>query len=192
MTMLAATVQVHVSGDPTLDWITLGLAVVTAIMAIATVYLGIQTRQSITVSQSEANATLDLVKETRRDRELGIQPVIVLLREAPYGQVKNIGRGPALKTRIFLFRGDALYWTKRFAASADSKPIDFQFETPRPQLNPQHMPRSAAPSENLWAYCVDQLGNALRFDLRSGDPPAISRPTDDDRPMWADAYDSFL
>ena len=114
--ILAQTIQVHVSGDPTLDLITLGLAIVTAVMAGATVWLGIQTRASVAVSQTETNATLKLVKEARRDRELAIQPILRLRHAVPTMEVQNIGRGPALRVRLFTWRADTIYWTAALAS----------------------------------------------------------------------------
>lgn len=37
------------------------------------------------------------------------------------------------------------------------------------------IPESHGVKDDLWAYCLDQLGNARRFNLRTGDPPEISR-----------------
>jgi len=83
------------------DWITLVLAFATAIMAAATVWLGVWARK-------EAIATARLGDEAKRDRELAVQPRLsalwptsvpfTLSRDHPITLV-NAGTGPALGVR---------------------------------------------------------------------------------------------
>jgi hypothetical protein len=49
--MIAQTIQVQVGSDTTLNWITLGLAAVTLVMALGTIYLGWQTRESVDIAR---------------------------------------------------------------------------------------------------------------------------------------------
>jgi hypothetical protein len=52
------------------------------------------------------------------------------------------------------------------------------------------IPGSEKPNEDWWAFCLDQLGNALQFNLRTGDPPEVSRHDDQERQAWVKAiYD---
>jgi hypothetical protein len=72
--MIAQTVPVQVGGDSTLNSITLGLAVVTAIMALATVYLGWQTRESVGIARRALlHEHTDQVKQWARSRHQYIE-----------------------------------------------------------------------------------------------------------------------
>src|ERR1700736_2980277 len=105
------------------DWLTAALALGTFVMAVATVRLGVQTKRAADetaraaqAGQREADASFALVRETQRDRELAVQPVLVVgdERKAPGHdlavRVHNVGRGPAMLVRVFARQGNAMYW----------------------------------------------------------------------------------
>ncbi len=181
--------------DPTLDWVAGGLALVTAVMAAAKVWLGWQTRAAVKVSEKEAEATVALGSEARRDRELAIQPVLILGRQGPSIEIKNIGRGPALRARIFLWRKDVLYWSQGYGFAVAAGAIELvtlggnssRLGTP----DMSNISGEYSPDEDFWAYRLDQLGNALRFNLRTGGPPLVSLPADAQRLPWVAAIEDF-
>jgi len=212
--MLAQTLQV--SGDPVIAWLTGIAAGATVVMAAATLFLALQTRASVDVAgkvadaaKEEADATLALVSEARRDRELAVQPVLVIAAErpderpddgslSPAVQLRNIGRGPAIRTRVFRWAEGALFWNSGpgFAlAAGDTFPppppatatgaAALLLDRQRGAAGVSDIP--GGPADGLLAFCLDQLGNALQFNLRTGDPPQVSRPSDTQRPAWATA-----
>ena len=222
--MLAQTLQV--TGDPVLAWLTGIAAGATVVMAAATLFLALQTRASVEVAgrvadaakeeadaaKQEADATLALVSSAGRDRDLAVQPVLVLTGEQASSstprhgvQLRNIGRGPAIRTRVFLWGEGNLYWN-----SGPGLPVAASEALPRTALDaPAHsipldrergakgvtdIPGAERPmaNEDLWAYCLDQLGNALKFNLRTGDPPEVSRSSDLQRPTWVtSAFETY-
>ncbi len=194
--------------DPALDWITGALAAVTAVMAGATVWLGWQTRDAVKVAEKEAEATVALGTEARRDRDLAVQPVLVLIEEQASGtptyhavRLRNIGRGPAIRTRVFRWAGGALFWNSGpgfpLAAGETHPPVPtpgapspaLHLDSQRGASGVKDIPGGERPTadQNLLAICLDQVGNALYFNLRTGDPPVLSRPSDPERPAWATA-----
>jgi len=208
--MLALTVQVN--GDPTIAWLTGVVAGGTVLLALATFVLALQTRTSVTeagkvanAAKEEADATLALVREARRDRDLAVQPVLVLGKEQAGGagfrpgvQLRNIGRGPAIRTRVFLWAGGDVLWNPgpgfHVASGEAYPPPTVSIAIPCLPLDEQQsadsvtdIPGSEHPMADLLAICLDQLGNALMFNLRTGNPPVLSRPSDPDRPTWATA-----
>ena len=46
------------------------------------------------------------------------------------------------------------------------------------------LPGSGAAGYDLWAHCLDQLGNARCFNLQKGDPPDVSRRDDPEPKSW--------
>lgn len=194
--------NVQVGGDIVLDILTGGVAVMTGALAFATFRLGAATRRSVAeaaeaveAAQAEAEATAALVRETRRDRELEVQPLLILgdiqgtqpLGEPPVSvptlQVRNIGRGPALTTRVVQRRGESVFWSEGFFVV----PAGGSFPAPAPS-NPNALlalggrreaasvePALVGPGDKdcVVVYCRDQLGNALRFRAETGLPPEI-------------------
>lgn len=185
----------------------------------STVFLALKTRASVQVAsrvadaaKEEADATLALVSEAGRDRDLAVQPVLVLTAEQAGSssprhavQLRNIGRGPAIRTRVFLWAEGAVHWNagpgfpvaagetlprEALGAPARCMPLDRE----QGAASVSDLPGGERPmaNEDLWAYCLDQLGNALKFNLRTGDPPDISRSSDPQRPAWVTAaFDTY-
>ncbi|HVC42678.1 MAG TPA: hypothetical protein VND54_11935 [Candidatus Saccharimonadales bacterium] len=211
--MIAATGQlVQDNAAIALDWITGILALVTAVMAVATVVLGIKTaasvkvaKEAVLVAKEEADATLALVRGAREDRELAARPIVYSLSDTvrdvtpelkatPVIVVRNIGNGPAIRTRVIRWHAGRWRYTAGWGeaiAAAETFP-----QQPEPEPTPHGgvsdplywplaghreadempgIPTRRGLKDDLWAYCLDQLGNALRFNLRTGDPPEISR-----------------
>jgi hypothetical protein len=190
-----------VTSDPMLDWLTAVLGAATLVMAGATIYLGRQTRDAVRVgaktaeaAQAEADATLALVGEARRDRELAVQPVLVAVRieradATPVLQIRNIGPGPAVGIRVLHRTGGEVFWTARLfhLSSGETYPSDaalFPLQERRGAAWVQAAFVGEQPPEDICAYCVDQLGNALRFRLRTGEPTQVWRPGTTP-PLWA-------
>lgn len=207
-----SAIQVTVSSG--LDWAAVGLDAVTLALAAATVYLALQTKQSVKeaartagAAKAEADATVDLVKEARIDRELEVQPVIVgetygpiTVAEgqiAPALQVRNIGRGPALTVRVLKNLDGEVFWSEGLFAI----PPGGQTFPPYSPANPaqifpltgQASPTAVEPSlilaaEDVVVYCRDQLGNGLRFNVRAGKPPELW-PRGKAAPRWSAALE---
>lgn len=191
----------------TQDWFTGGVALATLLMAGTTVYLGVQTRRAVKAAQKEADATLALVEQARQDRELAVQPVLVLSLEAdgddrgPQVQLRNLGRGPAIRTRVFRWKSGAVHWNgDSFVVAADetypplSPKADESYrllQRQRGATGEHDIPGNDASPNDLWAYCLDQLGNTIQFNLRTGDPPVMSRPADVNRPSWIVVIDGY-
>ena len=193
------------------DWLTAALALGTFVMAVATVGLGLQTKRAADetakaarAGQQEADASLALVQETRRDRELEIQPVLVLADERKASgqmlsvRIRNVGRGPAMQLRVFERQGNAMYWNSGpgiTVGPGETEPTNALDGTPTfLGLTSDHGAVGVSsfvlgPKPNAAvAYCIDQLGNRLRFDLDAGGPPDMW-PREAEPPKWADAWD---
>lgn len=112
-----------------LDLLTGVLALVTAVMAGATVFLGVTTCRSVreaartaSAAQAAADATLALVLETRRNRELEMQPVVVRVtpasvmigpgRTVPGVRLRNVGRGAGIGAGVVQQIGGEVFWTE--------------------------------------------------------------------------------
>jgi hypothetical protein len=195
--------------DPLLDTLTAVLGAATVLMAGATIYLGRQTRDSVRVgakvaqaAQAEADATVALVNEARRDRELAVQPVLLIEQSGdldngiPILQLRNIGRGPAIGVRAVQRNAGEVFWNVEpfHIASDASYPARggcFSLEGRRGAGSVEPALVGEAHTDDLYAYCFDQLGNSLRFRLRRSDPPTVWRPGEP-RPDWAAALDQPL
>ena len=200
-----------------LDWPAIALVVLTGALALATLYLAWQTRNSVaeiaksaSAAQAEAKATLALVEEARKDRELAVQPVIVLGdpqgdtemagRSVPQVQVRNVGRAPALTVRLLRNWGGEVCWSQDFRVVPPEGEV---FQRDSPAYDAQTFllfghgdPSTVEPgviheSEDVVAYCRDQLGNGLRFALRNAEPPEVWR-RGDKPPRWASALEQAL
>ena len=195
--MLAQTFQLN--GDPVSEWLTGVVAVGTVLLAVGTFVMAWQTRKSVkeagkvaNAAKEEADATLALVGEARRDRDLAVQPVLVLTKEEAGGtpprhavRLRNIGRGPAIRARVFRWAEGALYWNSGSGfplAAGETVPPGPTGEAPSPCLHLDQqrgasgvtdIPGEERPrgDQNLLAFCLDQLGNALMFNLRTVRPP---------------------
>jgi hypothetical protein len=190
--------------DPVLDVGTVALAGMTGLLAAFTGWLGWQTRRSVlqaakavSAGVAEAEATVALVAEARRDRELAIQPVIVCT-DGPNadGQVgiENIGRGPALRTLVFWWYEAQIHFPEGRgfpigpgAEAPGGYGLFLGCQTPAATLSdPGFQVVGSRPDTNLFAYCIDQLGNHLRFNLRTAEAPDVWRH-DEPPPPWAEA-----
>ena len=157
-----------------------------------------------------AEASLAIVRETQRDRELAVQPVLIASTAvlagngSPVVQLQNIGRGPAIRVRIFWRVNTVPRYTSQVelhlgagatlpAAYHPAPGIANTQEGPGLQLTGQRLANEVPAEvvgfhqpENFIAYCLDQLGNRLRFNLRTGEPPKVW-PSNDEAPPpdWA-------
>ncbi len=156
------------------------LAGATVVMAAATVYLGKQSARVATQAANEATATLALVEETRRDRELGVQPILRAISSGSndYGPsvvLENIGSGPALRTVVFIWAQGALHWSTdaniAIAAGEHGPGMGLTGQVGAAARSVKGVLGSERTDQDQWAYCIDQLGNMLAFNLRTGEPP---------------------
>ncbi|MGH7685606.1 MAG: hypothetical protein ACREN2_02145 [Candidatus Dormibacteria bacterium] len=183
-------------------------------MAVATVILGIMTSRSVkeaartaAAAQAEADASLLLVEETRKDREMEVRPVLTLGNKSgtvPFGsggsvpglRLRNIGRGPALTVRVVQYLSGEVFWSEGLFQIPAGE--DYPHETPATGPEPL-LPLTdrrgfgvVEPSlfgsdpDNVAFYCRDQLGNGLRFRPRTGEPPDVWR-RGDTAPAWSTA-----
>jgi len=163
----------------------------------------------------QAEAARALAAQTRRDRAAAIQPLLVVVDEAPPGireqpwaavRVRNVGNGSALNFVVWMRAGGGLYRSggaeaEGFTASLHLASGDV-FE-PGPfrtmlfvgntdgYLDPGMAVVGEDVAENLIAYCGDSSGNRYRFNLRTGDPPNVWERAAD-APPWAGAWDPRL
>lgn len=145
-----------------------------------TAILGVGAVGTLVVAAVQAQASIS-------DRELGVQPF--LLRDGysdstPPGVIlRNIGRGPAVNVRVFHLRNGVTYWnaTGIAIAAGERAPVQVSmvgadFLLLEQQARPGRIPDAVVGApENLVAYTVDQLGNELRFNLRTAEPPKVRR-----------------
>lgn len=172
-------------------------------------YQSVQTRRAVDVSQGEAKATLALVREAQRDRQLSVQPLII---EGPSQQrrgdgtigvqVRNVGRGPAIGLRVFAWNAGEVFWSggrvtvpageafPRLSEGILGQDAQFLHLTERRGQGGMSA-EYCGQSDGLVAYCHDQLGNGLRFSLRRPGPPDLW-----DRgaaqPPWAPALEDIF
>ena len=205
---LPAAQAINVTIHQPFDWVSLLVAIATFGLALITVWLGFQARASASAAQKEASATVQLGEEARRDRELAVQPVIVLLDSSPNPgagkpgiQLANVGRGPAISLRVLQWHSGEVFWSRfRSLAAGQTLPSPlvrelspgtasewFYLTERRGAASVELSFADPEPPGDLIAYCLDQLGNGLRFRLRTGDPPERWRPGADPEPPWATA-----
>lgn len=193
-----------------------GLIALAPVIVIA--YQSIYTRRAVDASTSEAEAARQQVEESRQDRELGVRPVLVRIGDHepaidvststatthPLVHIRNIGRGPALRVRVFRGFADWVFFSQRSVSLAageetDSDPdaiviggletfLELSGSRGPGHSVPAEIVSAAEPSTELVAYCVDQLGNRLRFNLRTEDPPRTSPRDDAEPPRWLEAW----
>jgi hypothetical protein len=172
----------------------------TLALAIATGWLGWQTRESVRAAASEAKSTTDLVAETRRDRELEFRPYVnwtlgayTNTSEGPVdltaSQPRNLGRGPALNVVLVVDWRAGGHW---FVSNlGDIAPGAATYLAMRAMPAPE-------PSDDLFgiqraepwraAFCQDQLGNSYRFLPNRVDADVWGRDSDGPTPSWLDFY----
>jgi hypothetical protein len=150
-------------------WIACG-SIATGVMAVVTAAMAWKTRDLAKAGQDEANASLALVRETQRDRELAYTPVLTLTGvavadELVNGQaiLRNIGAGPALNcTGVF-----------RPAPNGDWKVTTDSRDIPIGELAPAVRLQSTQSDVDTFfdgsdehygaIYCMDVLGRRHRF-----------------------------
>jgi hypothetical protein len=193
------------------------IAVATVVLVIVTsVYVWL-TGQMAVAADKEATATNRLAREMTEDRELSVRPVLVCIEaslgtttradgvsyKAPAVIIRNIGRGPAINVVIW-----GRYQGKSFAAYGITVATGEIHPSPNVSTVPATLstrslnyvansaedadPAGAVVGEaddaNLFAYCGDQLGTRLRFNLRrSIEPPEVWR-RGEPAPPWARAW----
>jgi hypothetical protein len=204
--MLGAQV-IQVGSDTALDILTALLFVATGVMAFATLRLARQTRKSVSVAEeavaaanAEAEASAALVAETRADRELAVQPFLILTDNVNIGpggpevQLRNIGRGPAIRTRILWAHAGEVFWNAQAGlaiASGETYPPGYRLvltgRRGASSISPDIV-GSSSPADR-WVHCLDQLGNRLRFNLQTGAPPEVARRGERLIPAWVDTWD---
>jgi hypothetical protein len=109
-------------------------------------------------------------------------------------QLRNIGRGPAIRARILWAHAGEVFWNAEAGlaiASDERYPVDHRLLlTGRRGASDisSDIVDSSSPSDR-WVHCLDQLGNRLRFNLQTGSPPEVVRRGDTAMPAWVDTWD---
>lgn len=179
----------------------------TLALALATGWLGWQTKRAVDAASREASSTADLVAETRRDRELEFRPYVVWeignytttsqgVHAMGQSLTRNVGRGPALKILL------AVYWpapgrwfVSSFGDVAPSSREELGMnDDPGPNPVEDLVGPSAAgrPQPFRVAFCQDQLGNTYRFLAGTPDVAVWARETQVTPPEWVSWYRSRL
>jgi len=166
------------------------------------------TQQAAQASRDEANATIQLAKEARKDRELTWRPHLgfAVTIPNPAGppdpphrlaqiSLSNVGNGPALSTTIWIYHYDTDWqgWGKQEDLLVASKQtlapmgVPLKFPGPEPAGFPEGMfdPPENRPHHSKWVFvatCTDVLANLWRFV--DGHPAEIVRPDDPNPPPW--------
>lgn len=200
--LLLAAVGITVGSLTTQSALAGGLIALAPVLVIG--YQSVQTRRAVDAARDDAAASRQLALEAQRDRELAVQPFVTLGDRSgatPHGptvSLRNIGRGPAIQLRVLQRRAGAIFWNADaiLLASGETLP-DANSPLDGPPLLVLSNQRGAAgvrdyvvsetSPHDLAAYCLDQLGNRLRFNLRTGDPPEIWRASDQP-PEWSEAF----
>jgi hypothetical protein len=174
--------------------------------ALVIFYQSYQTRKAADATKADADASAKMLTEVQHDRELGVRPVIVLINSvADNGtlgvQVENVGRGPAIGLRIVQWHAGEVFWSQpATVAPGSTLPAGLetvylmgtaiQWTTLEGHLGAASVDPDLAQRDHpndLIGYCIDLLGNGLRFRLRVGEPPTVWRPTTEAEPPWATA-----
>jgi len=166
-------------------------------------------------SAQQVEVARQLARATQEESALASRPLLVLLDEPPAGvreqpwaavRVRNVGNGPALNFVVWMLTNDTLYRSagaeaNGFTGALHLAPGDV-FEPGVFQnmlvvgkahgyLDPGNAVVGERPATNLVAYCGDQHGIRYRFNLRTGDPPAVWE-RGAEAPAWAGAWDPRL
>jgi hypothetical protein len=226
--LVALPALVLAVGGVMLGWLSHDAVVGAGLIALATMvvilYQSLQTRlaadetrRAAQATKADADASVKMLDEVRKDRELNAQPVVILLRSIPNTgkgtagvQVENVGRGPAIGLRVVQLVGGELLWSEPTTLAAGrTLPSDVEVlvremggiirtgETNWLHLGGEDRRRGIASVDasfaepeqpnDLIAYCKDQLGNGLRFRLRIGEPPLTWHPSTEPEQDWATA-----
>jgi len=179
-----------------------GLIALSPVLVIG--YQSVQTRRAVDAAREDAAASRQLALEAQRDRELAVQPFVTVgdrsggSPQGPTISLRNIGRGPAIQLRVLQWQAGAIFWNPAalLLASGESVPPDtsplsdpplIALSNQRGATGARDYVVSSTTPYDLAAYCLDQLGNRLRFNLRTGEPPELWRG-DDPPPEWAEAF----
>ena len=169
-----------------------GLIALAPVLVIA--FQSVQTRRAVDAAHADVVASRQLAVEAQRDRELAVQPFITgrNARSDERGQwvsLDNIGHGPAIQLRVLYRVQGAVHWNSGslLLGAGESRPSSALQEL---LLLDRQLGASAVSDSivsepaPLMAYCRDQLGNWLRFNLRTGDAPEMWH-ANDPSPEWA-------
>ena len=134
------------------------------------------------------------------DEEVAARPILVLMSKSggspPGVALRNVGLGPALGTRVFWEKAGEVFWNKGPGlAGAAGEWLPEQTNLVGPacfwldgRRGVGSWPSPVVERGGLYAYCLDERANHLRFDLGTGDPPEVWRKGADP-PLWAAAFD---
>ena len=163
----------------------------------------------------QAKGAAQMVAEMSWEVGIAARPLVVLLDEPPLGirdqpwaavRVRNVGNGSALNFVVWMLANGHLYRSAgaksrglsgamHLAAGDTFEPGPLQNMLPVGEAHGYLDPGAAVvaddPDANLIAYCGDLSGNRYRFNLRTGDPPAVWE-RGQDAPSWAGAWDPRL
>jgi hypothetical protein len=196
--MFAAILAATSTSTTSPDW-TFGVLIATAVLALFTATMAGFTGWLGWQSKRDADASIAMGKEMRADRELAVQPFLVLTsglgNQVDSVNLGNIGRGPALIIMLFTTNLGVVHWRQHeFAALREGTATDPDQPirlTGQIGVGHQDAPRAYIELDGKTrtvAYCCDQLGNYLRFDLRTGEPPDVWRRGEEPKP-WALAWE---
>lgn len=159
----------------------LGASLVALATMAVILYQSVQTRRAVEVGAREAEASVRVLDEVRRDRELAVRPFLWLtyawvsesVPPAISVGVRNVGNGPAINVRVVRRHLGEVLWSDEFVVPPGEEQVEIAqgnrrgFDVVDPALVGDR------PPDDLVAYCLDLLGNGLRFRLRTGEPPEV-------------------
>jgi hypothetical protein len=191
---------------------TLGATVVAFATMAAILYQSILTRRSVDIAGAETEASVKMLGEVQQDRDLSVQPFIaigpgpspittdVAGSGKPGVRLRNVGRGPAIGLRVMQWHAGQIFWSEGLVTvpSGDHLPYVPPTQGNEPsshlmlsgggegasQVDPSFVQREKP--NDLCVYCLDQLGNGLRFRVRTSEPPETWHRGDPE-PPWAPA-----
>jgi hypothetical protein len=186
---------------------TAGAATFTARMAGKTREMAEATREMALATKLDADAGIDLVAETQKDRAMAVRPVLVIsgLEVDPQGwigesfTVRNIGNGPALDcTGVFLRHpktGDQ--WSVSLPLAIAAGDTILAKLEPRGRSAPMQLLEVEASGDGVQEvaagalFCQDVLGRRHRFFARLSRKGSIEiagtsnwQPWDREAPAW--------
>jgi hypothetical protein len=177
----------------------LGAGLVALATMAVILYQSVQTRRAVEVGAREAEASVAMLEEARRDRELAVRPFLDLtvhittdnLPPVVYAGVRNVVNGPAINVRVLRRLVGEVLWNDEFILrpgevhpTLEGSGIPLTNRRGFREVDPALV--GERPPDDLIAYCQDLLGNGLRFRLRTGEPPEEWR-RGEAQPPWGTA-----